>query len=138
LSAGSAAVLVESFFGGFVAITVLALGWAAWRFRGRGHTEAWAVSLAFSTVATAPGVVLLVEWCVRWAAHRYWPGAMELSLSTWTQWFCWLGGLVMSPMLFVSAFLMRAEATPAHVYALQLTQLVAWGWAIPVTFLVTI
>jgi hypothetical protein len=138
LSGGGGAAVAELFVVGFVGVNALALGGAAWLYRGGGRNQDWAFSLGLSTAATAPGVLLICETSVRLIAHQYASSVAEFPPSTFTQWFCWLWGLFMGPVLFLGAFLVRSKATPPRVYALQLVQLVEWGWSILMMLLVSL
>ena len=50
----------------------------------------------------------------------------------------WLWALVFSPVFMFIAVFVRARGTPGTIYALQLVQLVAWCWSVPVTLVITL
>lgn len=138
MSGTSLSILIAPSNVAYVATQVLALGGGAWRLRDRGAHKDWALSLACSTAAAAPGALVLIELGSRVIASLFIDAILTFPPAALTLLVCWLWALVFSPVLMFIAVFVRARGTPGSIYALQLVQLVAWCWSVPVTLVITL
>jgi len=127
-----------SFIAVFVGVNLLALGGAGWLLRGRGHHSDWAIPLLLSTGATLGGAVLLGELCVRLVAGLVFSSVRVLPPSELTAWLVFIWSVFVGPVLFVTAFLLRAKATPRRVHMLQAFQILTWAFSSLALFAVSV
>jgi hypothetical protein len=113
----------------FVSLNILALGGAVALLRGRGHHSAWAISLLLSTMPSLAGPLLLIDLGLRVLASQGADTASIPSPSNITLLLCWVWTILVGPVLFITAVVHHAKATPLKVYLLQLAQVAAWAWS---------
>jgi hypothetical protein len=120
------AVFAWSLMAIFCGSTVAAIaGWLVNR-NGTSRRTIWARSLKFSTAAVVPASLLLVECSLRLVDHWLVPSAEVHPYDFFGVVPCLLWILV-GPVLFVRAFVLRASGVPRRVFGLQLAQLVSWA-----------
>src|SRR5438105_4451361 len=100
-------------------------GWLINR-NGSSRRTTWARSLKFSTAAVVPATLLLVECTLRLIHHCFVRGAQVRPYDFFSVVPCLLWVLI-GPVLFAKAFLVRAPGVPRRVFGLQLAQLVSWA-----------
>jgi hypothetical protein len=117
----------------FAGANGLALGGTAWLLRNHGRHSDWAASLLFSSAALVGSVALLTEIIASLTdtSAQLFPSMFALRLS-----FVW--SVFVGPVLFVTAFLLRAKATPRAVYLLQFFQVLTWALSGAVLLLVSV
>jgi hypothetical protein len=115
----------------FVAANVVSLGSAAWKLRSPGTDEPWTLSLVCSTAAAMAGNTWLIELGVRWVASLFVDDVRVFPPATFTMTLGFLGAVFVGPVAMVGAVLLRAKRTPPPIYAIQVSQLVAWVLSVP-------